>query len=519
MPCRPRMAGLEHGAGKTVNGLWPVQIECELEGKGRMANLADIGLVGLAVMGENLAMNMLGKGFTVAVYNRTASKVEDFVSGRAKGANVIGAHTLRELIGALKRPRKVLLMIKAGQAVDDMIEQILPLLEDGDILIDGGNSHYMDTIRRTAYVESAGKLFVGTGVSGGEEGALRGPSMMPGGSKAAWGHVKPIFQAICAKVENGSPCCDWVGANGAGHFVKMVHNGIEYGDMQLICEVYQMMRDGLNLSYENMQEVFSAWNKTELNSYLVDITQRILAFRDQDGEPLVEKILDTAGQKGTGKWAGIAALNEGVPLTLIGESVFTRYLSAMKEERLRAAALYPRQIARYEGDAGAMVEHLRKALLASKIISYTQGYALMSAAANTYGWELNYGGIALMWRGGCIIRSVFLGKIKEAFDRDPALGNLLMDPYFRETIRGLVPAWQRVASWAAQAGIPIPAISSALNYFYGYTSGRLPANLLQAQRDYFGAHTYERVDRNRGEFFHTDWTGQGGATTAGTYNS
>jgi len=480
---------------------------------------ADIGLIGLAVMGENLVMNMESKGFTVAVYNRTTSKVDDFVNGRASGKNIIGCHSLEELVANLEKPRKVFMMIKAGASVDAMIDQLLPLLEDGDIIIDGGNSHFPDTIRRTQYVESKGKLYIGTGVSGGEEGALNGPSMMPGGSPEAWQYVKPILQAICAKVENGEPCCDWVGENGAGHFVKMVHNGIEYGDMQLICEAYQLMRDLLGMSYEEMHETFKQWNETELDSYLIEITRDILAYKDTDGSPLVEKILDTAGQKGTGKWTGIAALDEGVPLTLIGEAVFARCLSAMKDERVNAAKVFDRKIPAFEGDKAEMVEAIRQALFASKIISYAQGYTLMRVAAEHYGWNLNYGGIALMWRGGCIIRSVFLGKIKEAYDADPELKNLILAPYFKDTIEKLVPAWRKVAAAAVQYGVPAPAMTSALSYFDGYTTERLPANLLQAQRDYFGAHTYERIDAERGEFFHTNWTGHGGNTAATTYNA
>ena len=480
---------------------------------------ADIGLIGLAVMGENLVMNMESNGFTVAVFNRTTSKVDDFTSGRAKGKNVIGCHSLEELVTCLEKPRKVFMLIKAGSAVDDMIERLIPLLEDGDIIIDGGNSHFPDTIRRTAYVESKGRLFIGTGVSGGEEGALKGPSMMPGGSPAAWPHVKNIFQSICAKVENGEPCCDWVGENGAGHFVKMVHNGIEYGDMQLICESYQLMKDLLGMSYEEMHETFRKWNETELDSYLIEITRDILAYKDTDGKPILEKILDTAGQKGTGKWTGIAALDEGVPLTLIGEAVFARCLSAMKDERVEASKAFARTVPAFEGDREEMIEAIRSALFASKIISYAQGYALMRTAAAHYGWNLNYGGIALMWRGGCIIRSVFLGRIKEAYEKDPGLRNLLLDPYFKKTVEELVPAWRKVAAAAVSYGVPAPAITSALSYFDGYTTGRLPANLLQAQRDYFGAHTYERVDEPRGRFFHTNWTGHGGSTSATTYNA
>ncbi len=480
---------------------------------------ADIGLVGLAVMGENLVMNMESKGFTVAVYNRTTEKVKNFVEGRAAGKNIIGTYSIEELVENLEKPRKIMMMVKAGAAVDQLIDQLIPHLEAGDILIDGGNSHFPDTIRRTQYVESKGLLYIGTGVSGGEEGALKGPSMMPGGSPAAWPYVKPIFQAICAKVEDGSPCCDWVGENGAGHFVKMVHNGIEYGDMQLICEAYQLMRDGLGMSAEEMHQVFADWNKTELDSYLIEITRDILGYKDEKGETTVNYILDTAGQKGTGKWTGIAALDEGVPLTLIGEAVFARCLSAMKEERVAAAKVFPKEIPAFTGDKAAFIENIRKALYASKIISYAQGYTLMRTAAKTYNWNLNYGGIALMWRGGCIIRSVFLGKIKEAYDKDPNLVNLLMDDYFGETIKGLVPAWREVVAYAAKAGIPMPAFSSALSYFDGYTTANLPANLLQAQRDYFGAHTYERIDQPRGQFFHTNWTGHGGSTTANTYQA
>ena len=479
---------------------------------------ADIGLIGLAVMGENLAMNMESKGFTVAVYNRSTEKVDAFLAGRAAGRNFIGCHSPEELVQALSKPRKIFMMVKAGAAVDALIEQLLPLLEEGDILIDGGNSHYPDTMRRTATLESKGLLYVGCGVSGGEEGALKGPSMMPGGSPAAWEHVKPIFQAICAKVEDGSPCCDWVGENGAGHFVKMVHNGIEYGDMQLICEAYQLMRDGLGMTSDEMGEVFADWNRTELDSYLIGITADILRHRE-NGEITVEKILDRAGQKGTGKWTSITALDEGVPLTLISEAVFARCLSAQKDERVQAAALYARQIPAFSGDRAAVLESLRMALYASKIVSYAQGYALMRTAAKTNGWNLNYGGIALMWRGGCIIRSVFLGKIKEAFDKNPALENLLLDEYFCRTLKELIPAWREVVALAVKTGIPMPAFSSALSWFDGYTCACLPANLLQAQRDYFGAHTYERIDAPRGQMFHTNWTGHGGSTASSSYNA
>ncbi len=479
---------------------------------------SDIGLIGLAVMGENLVMNMESKGFTVSVYNRTVQKVTDFVNGRARGKNIVGTSSLEELVASLSKPRKVMMMIKAGKAVDDMIEQLLPLLEDGDIIIDGGNSHFPDTIRRTAYVESKGKLYIGTGVSGGEEGALKGPSLMPGGSAAAWPTVKPILQAICAKVEDGSPCCDWVGENGAGHFVKMVHNGIEYGDMQLICEAYQLMHDLLGMNADEMHEVFAEWNRGELDSYLIEITRDILAYKDTDGEPIVDKILDTAGQKGTGKWTGIAALDEGVPLTLIGEAVFSRCLSAMKEERVAASQVLTGPRPEFEGDKKQFIEDIRSALFASKIISYAQGYTLMRDAAKTYHWNLNYGGIALMWRGGCIIRSVFLGKIKQAFDANPELSNLLLDPYFKQAIDRAQAGWRRVCSVAMLNGVPIPAMTTALNYYDGYRCARLPANLLQAQRDYFGAHTYERVDAPRGEFFHTNWTGEGGSTAASQYS-
>jgi 6-phosphogluconate dehydrogenase len=483
-----------------------------------MEKLADIGLIGLAVMGENLVLNMESKGFTVGVFNRTVSKVDAFVNGRGKGKNFIGAHSIEELCRSLKRPRKVMMLVKAGQAVDDFIEQIIPHLEPGDVIIDGGNTHFPDTVRRTALVESRGLLYVGTGVSGGEEGALRGPSMMPGGSKAAWELVKPVFQAICARAD-GAPCCDWVGENGAGHFVKMVHNGIEYGDMQLICEVYQIMRDLLGMSASEMHEVFREWNEGELNSYLVEITRDILAYRNDAGETVVDKILDTAGQKGTGKWTGVAALDLGIPLTLIGESVFARCLSAQKDERVVASRELGGNSPRppFAGDRTAFINDLKNALYASKIVSYAQGYLLMREAAKEYGWNLNYGGIALMWRGGCIIRSVFLGKIKEAFDRNPALTNLLLDPFFREKVLAAQGSWRTVVSTAILNGIPVPSMSAGLTYFDGYRTERLPANLLQAQRDYFGAHTYERVDRPRGEFFHTNWTGKGGDTAASTY--
>jgi 6-phosphogluconate dehydrogenase len=480
---------------------------------------ADIGLIGLAVMGENLVLNMESKGFSVAVYNRTVSKVDDFVNGRGKGKRIVGCRSLEELVRSLTRPRKVMLMVKAGQAVDDIIELLLPLLAPGDILIDGGNSNYEDTIRRTAHVEGRGLLFVGTGVSGGEEGALTGPSIMPGGSPRAWPEVKPIFQAIAAKVSDGSPCCEWVGENGAGHFVKMVHNGIEYGDMQIICEAYQIMRDVLHMKIDEMRDVFAQWNEGELGSYLIEITRDILAYKDKDGAPLVDKILDAAGQKGTGKWTCIAALDRGVPLTLIAEAVFARSLSATKEDRVAASAVFGGQTRPFSGDTRAFIGELRDAVYAAKIVSYAQGFLLLRAAAKEYGWRLNYGGIALMWRGGCIIRSVFLGKIKDAFDSDPSLANLLLDPFFRDKILKAEPGWRRVVSSAVQSGAPVPAMSAALGYFDSYRCARLSANLLQAQRDFFGAHTYERIDAPRGEFFHTNWTGRGGSTSASTYSA
>lgn len=483
-----------------------------------MKEVSDIGLVGLAVMGENLVLNMESKGFHVSVFNRTVEKVENFVNGRGKGKKIFGAKSLEEFAASLKRPRKVMLMVKAGKPVDEFIEHLLPVLEPGDIIIDGGNSHFPDTNRRTQYVESKGLLYIGTGVSGGEEGALLGPSIMPGGSAKAWPAVKPIFQAIAAKVDGGTPCCDWVGENGAGHFVKMVHNGIEYGDMQLICEAYQIMKDGLGMTADEMHLVFKEWNQGELDSYLIEITRDILAVKDADGKPLIDKILDTAGQKGTGKWTGVAALDLGIPLTLIGEAVFSRCLSAIKDERVAASKVLTGPKPSFTGDKKAFINDLKDALYASKIISYAQGYQLMRAAAQEYGWKLNNGGIALMWRGGCIIRSAFLGKIKDAFDKNPVLSNLLLDPFFKDTIDKVQSGWRRVVASAVTNGIPVPAICTALNYYDGYRTERLPANLLQAQRDYFGAHTYERLDKPRGEFFHTNWTGRGGDTASSTYN-
>ncbi|NIA13916.1 MAG: decarboxylating NADP(+)-dependent phosphogluconate dehydrogenase [Nitrospiraceae bacterium] len=477
----------------------------------------DIGLIGLAVMGENLVLNMESKGFSVAVFNRTVSKVDNFIQGRAKDKNIVGCHSIEELAANLKRPRKVMLLVKAGAAVDAFIEKLIPVLEEGDIIIDGGNSHFPDTIRRAELVESKGLLYIGTGVSGGEEGALLGPSMMPGGSPEAWPHVKEIFQATCAQTDAGEPCCDWVGEGGAGHFVKMVHNGIEYGDMQMICETYMLMKQGLGMSNEEMHAVLTEWNEGELDSYLIEITRDILGYKDEDGNAVIDLILDTAGQKGTGKWTAIAALDQGQPLTLIGEAVFARCLSALKDERVSASGVLKGDVETFDGDKKAFVDDLRKALYASKIVSYAQGYQLMRSAAQEYGWNLNYGGIALMWRGGCIIRSVFLGKIKEAFDQNPELVNLLLDPFFSEAVAGVQKAWRNVVTTAVRLGIPVPAISSALTYFDGYRNDRLPANLLQAQRDYFGAHTYERVDKPRGEWFHTNWTGRGGTTSASTY--
>ena len=478
---------------------------------------ADIALIGLAVMGQNLILNMNDHGFTVVAYNRTVEKVDHFLANEAKGTKVLGAHSIPEMVAQLKKPRRVMLMVKAGKPVDEFIEQLLPVLEPGDIIIDGGNSLFEDTIRRVKYVESKGLLYIGTGVSGGEEGARHGPSIMPGGSPAAWPHVKPIFQAIAAKVGDGVPCCDWVGEGGAGHYVKMVHNGIEYGDMQLICEAYHIMKDGLGLTPDEMSAAFAEWNRAELESYLIEITRDILARKDDDGAPLVDKILDTAGQKGTGKWTVISSQEFGIPITLIAEAVYSRCVSALKDQRVAAAKAFPHSAPTFAGDRQQWMNDVRKALYASKIISYTQGYLLMRAAAQHYGWNLNYGGIALMWRGGCIIRSVFLGEIKKAFDKHPDLTNLLLDPFFRKAIKSSARSWRKVVSTAVKKGIPTPAFSTALAFFDGIRSERLPANLLQAQRDYFGAHTYERVDQPRGQFFHTNWTGKGGTTASSTY--
>lgn len=478
---------------------------------------ADIGLVGLAVMGQNLVLNMNDHGFKVAVYNRTIQKVDDFLSGPAKGTEVIGCHDLVSFVATLKRPRRVMLMVKAGTVVDSFIEQLVPYLEAGDIIIDGGNSLYNDSDRRTYELSQKGILFIGSGVSGGEEGARHGPSIMPGGNKAAWPAVKPIFQAISAQVD-GEPCCDWVGNAGAGHYVKMVHNGIEYGDMQLICEAYQLMREGLGMSGDEIQTVFGEWNEGVLDSYLIEITRDILAVKEPDGSLLIDKILDKAGQKGTGKWTGMNALDLGIPLTLIGEAVFARCLSARKEERVIASKVLPQLASEFTGDKSEMIDAIRDALYASKIISYAQGYMLMREAAETYGWELNYGGIAMMWRGGCIIRSQFLANIKAAFDGQPDLKNLLLDDFFIQAITDALPGWRKAVVTAINLGVPSPTFSSALSFYDGYRSERLPANLLQAQRDYFGAHTYERVDKPAGEFFHTNWTGRGGDISATNYD-
>jgi len=478
---------------------------------------ADIALIGLAVMGQNLILNMNDHGFTVVAFNRTVSKVDEFLNKEAKGTKVIGAHSLEEMVSLLKKPRRVMLMVKAGPPVDEFIEHLLPLLEKGDIIIDGGNSLYQDTSRRTKYVESKGLLYIGTGVSGGEEGARHGPSIMPGGSPAAWPHVKDIFQSIAAKVADGTPCCDWVGEDGAGHYVKMVHNGIEYGDMQLICEAYNLMKTGLGFSADQMHQVFEEWNKTELDSYLIEITRDILAYKDTDGQPLVDKILDTPGQKGTGKWTVISSQDLGIPITLIAEAVYARCISALKDERVAAAKKLKGPKPTIKGDHKKFVEDVRLALYASKIVSYAQGYMLMRAAAHEQKWNLNYGGIALMWRGGCIIRSAFLGDIKKAYDKNSKLVNLLLDPFFRKAIKQAQKSWRNVVAAAAKKGIPVPAFSTALAFYDAYRSERLPANLLQAQRDYFGAHTYERIDRPRGEFLHTNWTGKGGTTASGSY--
>ncbi len=482
------------------------------------APACDIGLIGLAVMGQNLVLNMNDHGYKVAVFNRTVSKVDDFVNNEAKGTEVVGAHSIEEFVGLLKSPRRVMLMVKAGDTVDHMIDAVVPHLEAGDIVIDGGNSLFTDSNRRTKALADKGILFVGTGVSGGEEGARKGPSIMPGGNPAAWPHVKGIFQAISAKVDDGTPCCDWVGENGAGHYVKMVHNGIEYGDMQLICEAYQLLKDGLGVSADELHEIFSEWNKGELDSYLIEISSEIFALKDEDGSPLVDKILDTAGQKGTGKWTCVSALDTGMPVTLIGEAVFSRCLSALKDTRVKAAGVLHGPTKKLATDRAEFIEDVRRALFCSKIISYAQGYMLLREAAKEHGWTLNFGGIALMWRGGCIIRSRFLGKIKEAFDKNANLDNLLLDDFFSNLLNEYQTSWRRGVIRAVEYGVPTPAFSTALAFYDGFRTARLPANLLQAQRDYFGAHTYERVDKPRGEFFHTNWTGRGGRVSSTTYN-
>src|ERR1039457_2673471 len=481
-----------------------------------MEPTGDIALIGLAVMGQNLILNMNDHGFTVVAFNRTVEKVDHFLANEARGTKVLGAHSLQEMVSKLKKPRRVMMLVKAGKAVDEFIEHLLPLLEPGDIIIDGGNSLFEDTVRRAKYVEGKGLLYIGTGVSGGEEGARHGPSIMPGGSPAAWPFVKEIFQGVSAKVD-GAPCWDWVGEGGAGHFVKIVHNGIEYGDMQLICEAYNIMKHGLGMTAPEMHEVFKEWNAGELDSYLIEITRDILGFKDADGSPLVDKILDTAGQKGTGKWTVISSQDMGIPITLMSEAVYSRCVSALKEERVAAAKKLKGPRPSIKGDQKMLIEEIRQALYASKIVAYAQGYMLMRAAANEYKWNLNYGGIAPMWRGGCIIRSAFLAKIKEGFDKNPKLSNLLLDPFFRKAIKDSQRSWRKVVALAARKGIPVPAFSTALAFYDSYRSERLPANLLQAQRDYFGAHTYERLDQPRGQFFHTNWTGHGGTTASGTY--
>jgi 6-phosphogluconate dehydrogenase len=480
---------------------------------------SDIGLIGIGVMGENLSLNIENKGFSVTVYDISKEKVEKFIAGRAHGKKIQGAYSLQEFAQFLARPRRIMMMVQAGKAVDDVIESLLPFLDKGDIVIDGGNSHFPDTTRRTRYLESKGYYFIGAGVSGGEEGALKGPSIMPGGSEKAWPDVKTIFQAIAAKVDNNTPCCDWIGKDGAGHFVKMVHNGIEYGDMELICETYLLMKVLLRMVPDEMTEIFDRWNKGDLESYLIKITSDILKFKDEDGKPLVDKILDKAGQKGTGKWTVISALDSGVPLTLISEAVFARMLSAIKDERKRASKLLNGPIIKYTGKKEDFILELGKALYAAKIISYAQGYQLMESASEEFGWKLNYGSIALMWRGGCIIRSAFLGKIKEAFDLNSELTNLLLSPFFNEKLNGSQNSFRNVVSEAAKNGIPVPAFASALAYYDSYRTETLPANLLQAQRDYFGAHQYERIDKPEGKYFHTNWTGEGGETASSVYSA
>ncbi len=479
----------------------------------------DIAVVGLAVMGQNLILNMNDHGFKVVAFNRTVAKVDEFLAGPAKGTQIIGAHSIKEVFSQLKRPRKIMCMIKAGEPVDELIEECLPYFEKGDIFIDGGNSHYPDSERRFTKLKEKGVLFVGTGISGGEEGARHGPSIMPGGNPDAWPYIKPIFQAIAAKSDNGEPCCDWVGDGGAGHYVKMVHNGIEYGDMQIICEAYHLLSASLGCTHEEMSKIFAEWNKGKLDSYLIDITKEILKYKEPNGTYLVDKILDTAGQKGTGKWTGINALDLGMPVTLIGEAVFARCLSSLKDQRVAMEKRFPHQKKPFKGDKNAATHAIHDALYASKIISYTQGFMLMAAAAKEMNWKLNYGSIALMWRGGCIIRSKFLGKIKEAFAKNPNLQNLLFDDFFKHEVEGCVAGWRKALIIAIESGIPTPCFSTSLAFFDGLTTANLPANLLQAQRDYFGAHTYERTDKPRGQFFHTNWTGTGGNVSSSTYNA
>ncbi len=482
-------------------------------------NQADIGLIGLAVMGQNLVLNMNDHGYTVAVFNRTVEKVDAFLQDTAKGTNVIGTHNLKEFFSALKRPRKVMMMVKAGQAVDDLIEECLPFLEKGDIIIDGGNSHYPDSERRMQSLEAKGILFVGSGISGGEEGARHGPSIMPGGNAKAWPFIKDIFQTISAKAsEDGLACCEWIGEGGAGHYVKMVHNGIEYGDMQLICEAYQILKDGIGCSIDEIKEIFLSWNQGVLSSYLIEIAGIVFGHKDIDGSPLVDKILDVAGQKGTGKWTGVSALELGLPVTLIGEAVFARCLSSLKEERVAASKAFPSRKSSIVSDKKQLIEDVMQALYASKIISYAQGFMLIRAAAKENNWHLDYGSIALIWRAGCIIRSRFLNDIKVAFVKNPNLDNLLFADFFKEAILTAEAGWRRAVIFSISSGIPTPCFSTALAYFDGYRSEKLPANVLQALRDFFGAHTYERVDQPRGKFFHTNWTGSGGNITAGSYN-
>ena len=485
-----------------------------------MPQTADIALLGLAVLGQNIILHLNDHGYGVCAYNRTTSKVDDFLKNEAKGTKIIGAHSLEEMVASLKKPRRVMMLVKAGAPVDEFIDLLVPLLEKGDIIIDGGNSFYEDTVRRYNALKEKGILFVGSGVSGGEEGARHGPSLMPGGNPEAWPHIKAIFQSIAAKVDNGVPCCDWVGESGAGHFVKMVHNGIEYGDMQLISEAYNILHTGLGLTNEQLAETFTTWNKSELDSYLIEITSNIFKFKDTDGSFLVDKILDAAGQKGTGKWTVLSGLDHAAPVTLIAEAVFARMISSLKDERVAASSVLTGPAnAKFTGDAKQTIEDIRQALYASKIISYAQGYMLMKNVSEEFKWKLNLGAIALMWRGGCIIRSRFLGDIKAAYDRNPNLGNLTLDPFFTTALKKAQDGWRRTVALGATLGIPTPTFSNALSFYDSYRSARLPANLLQAQRDYFGAHTYERTDKPRKEFFHTNWTGQGGTTASTTYNA